>query len=195
MTHVRMRTLAAVAATLLLLSGCANDPLAGRHGDGVSGVSDGSFVEFAPDARGDAVSFEGVTEIGTTLSSDDFAGDVVVVNFWYAECPPCRAEAGDLQQLSEKYADQGASFVGVNVYDQPAAAQAFARTFGVTYPSLMDAADGTVRLAFAGQAAPSATPTTLVLDREGRVAARFLGQISSASNLDTVIRELIAEEN
>src|SRR5690606_34218367 len=100
----------------------------------------------------------------------------------------CRAEASDLQELYLKHRDAGATFLGVNVYDQPETALAFARTFEVTYPSVIDANSGEVRLAFAGHAPPSAVPTTLVLDKEGRVAARFLGQVTAPANLDTVIR-------
>src|SRR5690606_19243058 len=125
---------------------------------------------------------------GLELSSDDLAGDVVVVNFWYAACGPCRAEAPDLQELFQKYEDSGVSFVGVNTVDEPDTALAFARKYGITYPSVMDGKAGAVRLAFAGQASPSAVPTTLVLDKKGRVASRFLGQIQAPSNLDAVIR-------
>jgi len=178
------------------LSGCTADPLAEEYGS--SGTTyetaDGAFSEFAPADRGEPVVFEGTTDTGMTVSNDDFVGDVLVVNFWYAQCAPCRAEAPDLAELSMKHQGKGASFLGINIYDQPEEALAFARKFKVSYPSIMDADAGTARLAFAGHAPPSAVPTTLVLDKEGRVAARFLGQITAAANLDTVIRELVAEE-
>lgn len=138
--------------------------------------------------------FDGMTDAGYPVSSDDYSGDVLVVNFWYAACAPCRVEAPDLAALSAKYHGAGASFLGVNVYDQPDTSLAFARNFDIAYPSIMDADSGTVRLAFAGHAPPSAVPTTLVLDKQGRIAARFIGLIEAPSMLDTIISDLIAEE-
>ncbi|MEX1078195.1 MAG: TlpA disulfide reductase family protein [Homoserinimonas sp.] len=191
--------LAAGALALVVavaLSGCTSDPLAEEYGGGGTSYEsdDGAFSEFAPADRGDPVVFEGTTDTGMVVSSDDYAGEVLVVNFWYAECAPCRAEAPDLQKLSLKHQGNGASFLGINIYDQAEQALAFARNFEISYPSIMDANSGTARLAFAGHAPPSAVPTTLVLDKEGRVAARFLGQLQAPSNLDTIIRELIAED-
>lgn len=181
----------------LLLSGCAADPLAEQYLEGgdkgyVSG--DGSISEFSPAERGEPVVFEGPTDTGLTVSNEDYSDEVLVVNFWYAACAPCRVEAPDLAALSEQYQSAGASFLGVNVYDQPDTSLAFARNFDISYPSIIDANSGTVRLAFADYAPPSAVPTTLVLDKRGRVAARFLGLIESSSTLDTIIGDLIAEE-
>lgn len=189
--------LAAGLAAILLLTGCtSSEPLAEqyRSGSGQGYVSgDGTFREFPRGERGEPVVFSGLTDTGATLSSAELLGQVVIVNFWYADCPPCRAEARDLEALYQKHLDAGATFVGVNVRDQAPTSQAFARTFGVSYPSLIDAQDGRVRLAFAGSVPPSAVPTTIVLDAEGRIAARFLGQITAPNNLDTIIRELLAE--
>lgn len=184
-------------AVALVLSGCTSDPLAEQYREGSDKgyiSNDGSILEIAPEDRGDPVDFDGTTDTGLMVSSEDYAGQVLVVNFWYGNCAPCRAEAPDLQELFIKHQDSGVSFLGVNIYDQPDHALAFARKWKVTYPSVIDANDGEVRLAFAGTVAPSAVPTTLVLDKEGRVAARFLGQITAPSNLDTIIRELAAEE-
>ena len=127
------------------------------------------------------------------ISSADFAGDVLVVNFWYASCAPCRAEAPQLQELSAEYDGEGARFIGVNVYDQADTALSFNESYGITYPSIMDVKDGAVKLAFTGTVPPKAVPTTLVLDKDGRVAARILGQLKDASILGTLIRDAIAE--
>jgi peroxiredoxin len=200
-TANRTRTLTAAGAfavvAALLLSGCtSDDPLADKFGNGgLSNYqsSDGTVLEIPAENRGDAPEFEGTTDAGLIVSNADYAGKVLVVNFWYAACGPCRAEAPDLEQLHLTHKDADVAFLGVNTLDQPETALAFARKFSVTYPSVMDGDTGEVRLAFAGQASPSAVPTTLVLDRQGRVAVRFLGQITAPSNLDTVIRELLAE--
>ncbi|MCW4385957.1 TlpA family protein disulfide reductase [Salinibacterium sp. SYSU T00001] len=197
MSRLPLRMAAIVAAASLLLTGCTSDPLAEKYGNGGATnqeSNDGAILEIAEENRAAAPEFSGMTDGGIEVSSDDYEGRVVVVNFWYAACGPCRAEAPDLEALHQKYKDEGVSFVGVNTLDQPENALAFARKYGITYPSIMDGETGEVRLAFAGQASPSAVPTTLVLDKEGRVAARFLGQITAPSNLDTIIRELVAEE-
>jgi thiol-disulfide isomerase/thioredoxin len=124
--------------------------------------------------------------------SEDYVGEVVVVNFWYAACPPCRAEAADLQIVNEKYEDDGVQFVGVNVYDQASTAQSFADEFGVTYPSILDVDDAGVRLAFADNVSPQAIPSTLVLDRNGSVAAVIRG-LADTSVLSSMIDDALAE--
>lgn len=191
------RSIAVCVAAALLLSGCAADPLAEKYvenSDTAYASADGTVTEFAEADRGAPVVFDCTTDIGTEVTSSDYAGEVLVVNFWYAACAPCRVEAPDLAALSAKYQDAGASFLGVNVYDQPETSLAFARRFAISYPSIIDANSGTVRLAFAGHAPPSAVPTTLVLDKKGRVAARFIGLVEAPSMLDAIISDLITEE-
>lgn len=195
MTH-RMPVVAAILASALLLAGCSSDPLADQYTEGSNKgyiAGDGSVTEIAESDRGESISFAGIAESGEPVSSEDFAGDVLVVNFWYAACAPCRAEAPVLQELSAAYEGKDAQFVGVNVYDQADTALSFNDKYGITYPSIMDVEDGAVKLAFTGSVPPKAVPTTLVLDKEGRVAARILGQVKEASILDTLIRDTIAE--
>lgn len=183
---------------VLLLAGCASDPLAEDYRDGVQSnyiSGDGVYKEYPAGERGDPVSFEGVSDEGDAISSEDYAGEVYVANFWYAGCPPCRVEAADLQTLSEQYAPKGVSFVGVNTYDQAETSRAFARKFGVTYPSILDANDVAVQFAFSGSVAPNAVPTTLVVDREGRVAARWSGLLSDPSILEAMIDRVLDEES
>ena len=190
------RTAAAVAITFtLLLAGCAADPLAEQYaaGDNKGYIAgDGSVVEIPPAERGDPIEYVGTTEDGAALGSTDYAGRVTVVNFWYAACAPCRLEAKDLEATYQKYLPQQVGFVGVNVRDQPATARGFAETFGVTYPSLVDT-DGGVQFSFAGEVAPNAVPTTIVLDREGRVAARILGRVLELSILNSLIDTVLEE--
>ena len=118
-----------------------------------------------------------------------------MVNFWYAGCPPCRIEAADLEAIYREYRDQGVSFIGVNILDQAPTALAFADEFGVTYPSIMDANTGSVRLAFSGTVAPNAVPTTLVVDSRGRVASRISGVLSEPNILREMIEDALAEGN
>ncbi|MCU1444972.1 TlpA disulfide reductase family protein [Cryobacterium sp.] len=189
--------LAGVAAVALALTGCTtSDDLADQYTAGNSKgyiAGDGSVTEIPADQREAAVEFNGALEDGSEVSSADYAGEVLVVNFWYAACAPCRAEAPALKKISEQFADQGASFLGVNVRDQAASAIAFNESYEISYPSVMDV-DGNMQLAFSGSIPPNAVPTTLVLDSSGRVAARILGQVNSPSILETLIEDTIAED-
>lgn len=188
----------AVAAVVVvaLLSGCAADPLAEQYAAGDSKgfiAGDGSVVEIRPADRGEPIVFTGTTDDAAELTSADFVGQVLVVNFWYAACAPCRLEAKDLEATYQQYLSQQVAFLGVNVRDQPATARGFAETFGVTYPSLVDT-DGGVQLSFAGKVAPNAVPTTLVLDRQGRVSARILGRVTELSILRALIESAVDEQ-
>lgn len=186
---------APIILTLLFLTGCSADPLASqyREGSGKNYIAgDGSVTEIAAEQRGPSPQYSALTDDGASISSETVKG-VVVVNFWYAACPPCRAEAADLEAVHQKFAGEAVTFFGVNVRDQPETAKAFASEFGVSYPSVIDANDGAVQLAFSGSIAPNAVPTTLVLDKQGRVAARILGRITSPSILETLIRDSLTE--
>ncbi|KQM60924.1 MULTISPECIES: TlpA family protein disulfide reductase [unclassified Agreia] len=203
MTGIRMRRAAKagvaglVVAGALLLAGCSNDPLADQYlsGDSKNYIAgDGTVTEIEPESRQQAVDFSGTTAEGSTVSQADYSGEVVVLNFWYASCAPCRVEAPDLAKLSAKYDGQGASFLGVNVRDQAPQAISFEKNYGIEYPSVIDT-DGALQLAFSGEVSPNAVPTTLVIDKQGRVAARILGQVSEPSILDTLIRDTIAESS
>lgn len=175
---------------IVALTGCVETPALSGGSGGYSSV--GPVTEIAEADRGDRISFSGTLETGEQASSETWLGQVLVVNFWYASCAPCRAEAPDLQALYEKYQVDNVQFVGVNVRDQAGTAEAFATSFGITYPSFVDADSGAIQLAFAGQIAPNAVPTTLVLDRDGRVASRIIGQLD-LSTLDTLIGDAVAE--
>jgi thiol-disulfide isomerase/thioredoxin len=105
---------------------------------------------------------------------------VVVVNFWGSWCAPCRSEAPTLAVLSQEYRSKGVQFVGVDIRDSPASAQAFVQNFGISYPSLNDPADE-IALAFRSTVPPAAIPSTLVIDRDGHIAGRVIGQASDAS--------------
>jgi peroxiredoxin len=192
-----LRVAAVALASILLLSACASDTLATDYKETdqnyVSG--DGSVTEYPIADRGEPVDFEAETDAGDTVSSDDYRGEVLVVNFWYAGCPPCRVEAPDLAELSELYEGEGATFLGVNTRDQAPQSLTFAEEFGIDYPSVIDAGTGNMLLAFAGTVGANAVPTTLVIDKQGRVAARFLGLIEAPSTLKTLIREAIAEDD
>lgn len=189
---------AAVAAVLALaLGACSSDPLAEQYREGSNkgfiGANGLQVVEIPPGERSDPVDFSGVTETGETITSADVAGEVVVVNFWYAACGPCIVEAPRLEEAYQAVADLPVRFLGVNTYDQASTVAAFGRDNGVTYPSMLAVDDSALKLAFATATPLSATPTTLVLDAEGRVAARIVGELAEPSILTTLVRDAVAE--
>lgn len=184
-----------VASTALSLMGCSQDPLAEQYraGDNKNYIAgDGTVTEFAIDQRPGFQPWSGVTESGFGLDSAALEGKVTVMNWWYAACAPCRAEAPDLAALYREFNPQGVEFVGVNVRDTAATALAFDRTFGIEFPSVMDQLSGTVSLAFTGVVSPAAVPTTIVIDREGKISARILGRID-AGILSTLIETVLSE--
>jgi hypothetical protein len=100
-----------------------------------------------------------------------------------------------LEALNQEFSADGVVFVGVNIFDQAPTALTFAEEFGVTYPSLLDVNTGAVRLAFAGQISPNAVPTTLVMDKQARVAGRISGLLTDPSVLASMITGVLEEDS
>jgi peroxiredoxin len=190
---MRARAAAALAAatgTALLLTACAAESGASDVvGQGfVSG--DGTVQQWEPDEREDEVVVEGTTFEGDEVSTADWRGDVVVLNTWYAGCAPCRAEAPELVEIANERADDGVHLLGINTEDEAGAALAFQRTFDVPYPSIEDRS-GQVVAALSGVVPLQAVPSTVVLDADGRVAARVVGQVAG-STLEALIDDAVA---
>jgi thiol-disulfide isomerase/thioredoxin len=115
------------------------------------------------------------------VSLSDYAGQTVVVNVWGSWCAPCRAEAPDLVDAAAELASEDVAFLGINSRDlNEAAARAFVRRFDVPYPSIYDQGGQTL-LAFRGTLTANSIPSTVVIDAEGRVAARVLGEVSKST--------------
>lgn len=192
---IALITLIAIIGSLsLALTGCSsNDSLANQYraGDNKNYIAgDGTVTEFSKENRKAAVAWSGTTVTGETISSKDLAGVVVVMNFWFAACAPCRAEAPDLVALQNENKD--VQFIGVNVRDSAVTANAFERNFKITWPSIIDSNSGSVLLAFTGIVTPQAVPTTLVIGKDGKVSARVLGKIDK-SILGTLIKTAVKE--
>lgn len=141
--------------------------------------------------RGSAVSLSGETLDGDPLDIAEWRGDVVVVNVWGSWCGPCRKEAPALARVSKATKSLGVHFLGIDVRDNLSAAKAFTRSYGIEYPSLFDA-DGTLVLAFSGRVPVSAVPSTIVLDRQGRVAATVIGVVDETT-LRGLVDDVLAE--
>jgi peroxiredoxin len=138
----------------------------------------------APDLRGETLS-------GAQLALADLRGRVVVLNVWGSWCNPCRAETPELVRVFRDTQARGVRFAGIDTRDNPDAARAFARSFHVPYPSLIDR-DGRLLLAFKGLIPAYAVPSTIVIDPTGRIAARIIGRTDYAT-VRGVIDDLLTE--
>jgi len=133
----------------------------------------------------------GPTLDGGQLSLSSLAGHVVVLNVWASWCGPCRQESPQLARVARSTAARGVRFVGIDEQDQTSAAQAFATQAGATYPHLVDQNGST--LASLRLVPANGIPSTLVIDRDGRVAARVIGPVT-ASTLSGLLKPLVAQQ-
>jgi thiol-disulfide isomerase/thioredoxin len=180
---------AAAAAATLALAACTGGPIAQDTpaSNGQSFVSGaGGTTVFGSRNPPSAPPVSGTTLAGAKLSLSRFRGHVVVMNFWGSWCTPCRAEAPTLAALASSFRHSGVAFMGVDIRDTPASAEAFQRDFKITYPSLNDPG-GLIALDFRSTVPPAGIPTTLVISRTGRITARVIGEVSYPG-----LRELIS---
>jgi thiol-disulfide isomerase/thioredoxin len=188
MAHVR-RTRSALTALALLaaaaVAGCSSDQV-GSSGDQGYVAGKGIITSLPESDRKQPGEVAGRTIDGKPLALSDYAGKVVVVNVWGSWCAPCRAEAPMLADAARDLAKQDVAFLGIDSRDlNESQARAFVRTFDVPYPSIYDQ-QGRTLLAFRGTLVPSAVPSTVIIDRKGRVAASVLGEITRTTLYDLV---------
>ncbi|MER6560247.1 TlpA disulfide reductase family protein [Streptomyces sp. NPDC001027] len=183
---------AVVAA--LLLSACGSGGTSGGGGgtnfvlgkDGISTAEKGERAQ-VPDLSGETVA-------GKQLDVASFKGKIVVLNVWGSWCAPCRAEAPNFEKVSKDLQGKGVQFVGINVADpQVRSALAFEEQYGVTYPSLYDPSSKLILRFRKGTLNPQAIPSTLVVDRQGKIAARSLAALSE-EKLRKMIAPILAEK-
>ncbi|WP_283139178.1 TlpA family protein disulfide reductase [Rhizohabitans arisaemae] len=183
---------AVAAAAVLLLGGCAGNS-GTQTGPGTDDTrfigGTGQVQKFTE--RKPAPAVEGTTLADKPFKLSDLRGKVVVMNFWASWCAPCRSEAPALKQVYDETKARGVEFVGVDFKDQKESAKAFERTYKIEYPSLFDQ-PGRVALAFQGLVSPNAIPSTLIIDRQGKIAVRITGE-AAYSRLKAVVDELAAE--
>lgn len=188
------RAVLLAAAAVLALAGCSDGQVERSDNANQAGyiAGDGAISIYEPGERKAAPEFGGELLDGGDYQLADQLGDVVVLNVWGSWCPPCRREAPDLQAAYETLQPEGVQFIGVNVRDAgKRAPQQFEDEFGITYPSVYDPKSDAL-LAFRDTVPPSAIPSTLVIDREGRIAARVLGPLGETT-LSDIVRDVAAE--
>jgi peroxiredoxin len=180
------------AAALAALGACSSDPNSiaeqAKKGDQKGYIAGNGAIEQIPvDKRLEPVTLEGTTLDGRRWSSTSERGkQIVVVNLWGSWCPPCIEEVPALEKVwsDVQAAKKPVQFMGIDCREDAQRGAAFVRTQKMTYPSLSDES-GVLILAF-GRQAPTSPPSTLILDLEGRVAARANGAVT-----ETTLRGLI----
>ncbi|MGX7694440.1 MULTISPECIES: TlpA family protein disulfide reductase [Actinomycetes] len=175
-TAARTVALAAVVLSVTLAAGCTKsiDSASPSKDGGSAGPASGVQL-YQPGQRKPASTAGGPDVMTGENVTTDHPGKVVVVNVWASWCGPCRKEAPDLAAASRDTA-KTARFVGLNIRDDREAAQAFTRAFKTPYPSIFDP-EGKQLVRFSGQLSTTAIPTTLVIDRDRRSAARITGPV------------------
>lgn len=177
------RTTIAVVAVVVAAAVVALVALAGAGGKGLAPeAGTGQVQEARPGVaivpqgqRRPLPAFSGATLDGTRIDLASLRGHPLVLNFWASWCGPCRAEQDGLQLASKELAGRGVRVIGVNIRDDPGAAASYLQEFKVGYPSLFDRP--AVLSARLGALGPQAPPYTLVVDAQGRVAARVFGAL------------------
>ena len=194
-----MKWFVALAMSLaVLVSGCSTGDDAVAQGGTFEFVAPGGKTDIfydPPDTRGTPGKLSGpdLLDPDKTLSLSDFAGKVVVINVWGQWCGPCRAEIGELQRVYEQTRDLGVQFLGIDVRDNNRdAAVDFVTDRNVSFPSIDDPSMRTM-IAFGGKYPTTVIPSTLVLDRQHRVAAVFLRELLS-TDLKPVVERLASEK-
>ncbi|MEU8467763.1 TlpA disulfide reductase family protein [Streptomyces sp. NPDC029006] len=194
-TRSRAVLLAAVAAVAALTaSACGKGGISGGGGD-TNFVTGNNGIDTVPSGKRTAVpELSGKTVDGKTLDVADYQGKVVVLNVWGSWCGPCREEAKYFAQVSKRYEGKGVQFVGINTRDASTIpALAFEKARGITYPSLYDPT-GRLMLRFKkGTLNPQLVPSTLIIDRHGKIAARALEPLDDTTLLK-MVKPVLAEK-
>ena len=180
---MKIRNFVFVPLMALALSSCGGGGSSIAEESFVSGNGSVSYIK--PSDRIAAPALSGMTLSGKNYTFN--VGQVAVVNVWASWCAPCRAEAPTLAALSEKYTD--VAFMGILTRDNPVNAEAFARRFALPYPTLID---DSVLIGFRKSLPANAIPSTVLIDKQGDVAARISGEVTFAS-LSELIEKVSAE--
>ena len=178
-----MKKLAIALASVLLLSGCSNGGASKAEESFIAGS--GAITKMKEGNRIAAPAMSGMTLDGTNFTYTP--GKIAVVNVWASWCSPCRAEAPTLVALANKYTD--VAFIGILTRDNPVNAEALARRLNIQYPTFIDDA---LLLGFKSTLPANAIPSTVLIDKNGNVAARISGEVTLTS-LSKIIRKLEAE--
>ncbi|MEW2219812.1 TlpA disulfide reductase family protein [Streptomyces sp. NPDC006990] len=182
---------AGIAAGALLLSACGEEQTGSSSGDTKFVQGTGEITKVPKSRRAAVPDLAGPSVDGKKLKLSDFKGKVIVLNVWGSWCSPCRAEAPNLAKVARDTEDEGVQFVGINTRDlDKANAKAFERNYDIDYPSFYDPSGKLILKFPKNTLSPQAIPSTLILDKDGKVAVRALKELSEKelrSALDPLI--------
>ncbi|WP_374986402.1 TlpA family protein disulfide reductase [Streptomyces fradiae] len=194
--HRGLLLTAGALAAALALTACSGSPKGTSGGGGNTNfVTDVDGIATLPKGERPAPNkLAGETLDGGRLDVADLKGKVVVLNLWGEWCNPCRAEAPHFTKVANELKPKGVEFVGINTRSNKLKSLEFEKDFEVPYPSLFDQYGKLVLNGFPkGAVQPQAIPSTLVLDRDGRIAARALKALSE-DELRSMITPVLAEK-
>ena len=189
-----MRAAMVIVGASLLLTGCAGSgmyaatPVVTIPATAPATNEAVGVTVIPAEDRQQSIVIAGQTADGTELSTAQYAGDIVVVNAWASWCPPCIEELPLLASAAEAYADKGVTFLGLNSMDDPIAA---ASLLGSSAYRSIDDRDGAILATIPG-VPPRSLPSTVILDRQGRIAVRVIGPVKPGQ-LESAIDSLLAE--
>ena len=191
--HDRQRRCSLVLAVVvigLLVSACGSASGAGSDKSYASG--DGVIEQLPAKSRPKLLPVTGRLLDGGRYDSKEDLGKTVVYNVWGSWCAPCRKEAPILRKVADETYGRGVRFVGINVRDNDASALAFERRYQIKYPSIKTADSEAALLAFGSKLPASAVPSTIIVDPEGRMAARIIGA-TSYGTLTSLVHDTLAQ--
>ena len=189
-----MRAAVVIVGMSLLLTGCAGSGMYAATPvvtipATAPATNEAVGVTIVPaEERQQSIVVAGQTADGSELSTAQHAGDIVVVNAWASWCPPCIEELPLLAAAAEAYSDSGVTFLGLNSMDDPIAA---ASLLGSSVYRSIDDRDGAILATIPG-VPPRSLPSTVILDRQGRIAVRVIGPVKPGQ-LESAIDALLAE--
>jgi thiol-disulfide isomerase/thioredoxin len=194
MKRVSVLSASFLAAFAVMLNGCgllspAEETLIPLEAGEITTDPGIGMTVIPAEERGEPLDISGADLDGGELSLADSRGDITVVNAWATWCAPCRSEMPEFAEVAREFADQGVTFIGLNVQDDAGAAREF--TADTPYRSIIDE-DGAL-LGRIPNVPPRALPVTVILDREGRIAVRIVGPIVLGT-LDDTVRSVLAED-
>ncbi|MGI5349557.1 TlpA family protein disulfide reductase [Streptomyces sp. CA-250714] len=170
---------AGLAAGATLLSACGGQETGSSSGDTKFVKGTGEITKVAKGKRTSVPDLSGPSVDGKKLKLSDYKGKVVVLNVWGSWCSPCRAEAPNLAKVARDTKGKDVQFLGINTRDlDKANAKAFERNYEIDYPSFYDPSGKLILKFPKNTLSPQAIPSTLILDKDGKVAVRALKELS-----------------
>ncbi|MFE9302866.1 TlpA family protein disulfide reductase [Streptomyces sp. NPDC006856] len=191
----RATTLTAfITMSALTLAGCGNGGGSGGGGQTNYVTSTDGISRIPKDERESVGTIKGKSVQGEPMDMADLRGKVVVINVWVSWCPPCRAEAPHFNKVAKETESKGVAFFGINARERNiSSSKAFEEDYQMAYPSLYDPIGKSLLTGFPkGTLNPQTLPTTLVLDRDGKIAARSLSGMNE-EELHALIAPVLQE--